>query len=948
MDLKNEKNDDYGLNQTNLSPSVISKMNNFIDALKFKKSEEEALKIAHIDKKKLKKWLKFAEKGDEDYKVFYISYEKYRFCYMELITKMKIYIKSLMSKKSQKKSLKIAEIDPSTVKKWIRYGERGETPYVDFYDNYKNVKYLNNLDLMKDYIKLINNGYTNKEAFKNLKIPSSKIKRWIKKGQNGNKDYLKFYQTYMQQLKEEQNNISIKPQTENKSTPPKSKKTYHSTHDTIKKCNICGRKVNKNSKEDICKRCLKKQYAVKILQKLLKFIKIETPFKKSDLKRLNLSDMQITDYIWTLQEFNLISENNNKYSIKNKKILDNFAVECGLKPIDIKVENSLKLSKTCKTCGKTLEISKFFTSSKSPDGHEDYCKSCKKLITTASCLKELLNYINCSQEYTKDELEKHFNNPFKLNAIIWALLDEDLLRINYDRNTCSLADEKTCQEFLNKYYQDTPTLNIKQRSPKKEEMKIIINLMSEGKTRQESSAEANIPLNDINTWYDEGKNRLNENSTKFYKKVKELEEYGNNSEKLKIFIDEVKSGRTQSKAASYAKIKLSLIRKWMEMGKKGEKPYVELYDNYNESKTKKIQFYKINSKLTRNEKETIKKMETYLNSLVNGKNDEEALNDANIEVDELKYWFNRGKQKFGKQYTLFYEEIQKIKSGKYEKESIENSIKYSNTILEPLPDEIEEKLIRYSKNTKTGFAWVNKVGKKWVYTKKINKKSFKIDNADLIKLYEDVTDNNLPWGVRDFKKAKKSLKINEKNNIERKKGKAKIYDKLPQKYEKSFKSTKTNKTGIAWVNKVCNNWVYSRMINGKQTVIKNEDITKLFEEVIENGLVWGVRDFKKAKKYLPINDDKIANKKLISSDINITCDTPKRKKVLITINGLIKNNELLKLLNSISEFEKNILKIKTITKQNKMDVLIELKLSSKRVSLFENKMNENGFEVNKK
>ena len=83
-------------------------------------------------------------------------------------------------------------------------------------------------------------------------------------------------------------------------------------------------------------------------------------------------------------------------------------------------------------------------------------------------------------------------------------------------------------------------------------------------------------------------------------------------------------------------------------------------------------------------------------------------------------------------------------------------------------------------------------------------------------------------------------------------------------------------------------------------------------------------------------------------DINITCDTPKRKKVLITINGLIKNNELLKLLNSISEFEKNILKIKTITKQNKMDVLIELKLSSKRVSLFENKMNENGFEVNKK
>ena len=139
---------------------------------------------------------------------------------------------------------------------------------------------------------------------------------------------------------------------------------------------------------------MRKQYASKILLKLLNSIQPEKPFKKDDLKVLNLQNIQITDYIWTLQEFNLITEENNKFKLKNKKDLEIFIKESGLHVDEIPQEqNTVKLHKTCKTCGKTLEISKFSTSENTEDGFENNCKDCKRLITTANYLNEVIEFI---------------------------------------------------------------------------------------------------------------------------------------------------------------------------------------------------------------------------------------------------------------------------------------------------------------------------------------------------------------------------------------------------------------------------------------------------------------------------------------------------------------------------------------------------------------------------
>lgn len=58
-----------------------------------------------------------------------------------------------------------------------------------------------------------------------------------------------------------------------------------------------------------------------------------------------------------------------------------------------------------------------------------------------------------------------------------------------------------------------------------------------------------------------------------------------------------------------------------------------------------------------------------------------------------------------------------------------------------------------------------------------------------------------------------------------------IYAPLPKELTYTFNTNQTNKTGIAWVNKLGSYWKYSRKVNGVTIEISDENIYILHEKV---------------------------------------------------------------------------------------------------------------------
>ena len=1153
-------------------------MNLFINSLESGKSNEEAYKIANIDKQKVENWYNFGKKGDKNYIPFYEKYMPFRPENKEKQRKMKIFLDTLENDKNIDNALKKSDLDIGKVRAWYSLGEKNNEEFKDFYLACKNLlpngipkkenkKIVNNNELMNEFIVLIENGKTNEEAIKQLKIPKFKVKNWVNQGKLGNKKYVDFYNAYMIEINNKQINITKKQEKHIKQLEKKenNKQTSEKENGKIttpsdeKICKICGRKLNNKTKKDICKRCSRKQYASKILLKLLNSIEPEKPFKKEDLKVLGLQNIQITDYIWTLQEFNLIDERNNKLQLRSKKELETFIKESGLETNEIpKEKTTVKLNKTCKTCGETLEISKFFTSKTTEDGFEDNCKDCKRLITAADYLKEITEIVAYGSEFSEDDLKSHFKSPFQLQAKIWALLDNDLVKKNFETNTYTLTDEKTAKKFLDKYFvekeekipentQELPDEKSPQEYTKKEQQNIIIKAISEGKSRKEAAKIANIPLYKITHWYNEGKQGYGNENANFYKQLKniektnkskntelknkmnevldelkiendiskvtksneseikdwiergkhneepyeyfydaysniiinnhenEIQKYNKTAINRKIFLENLKNGKTKEISAEYGDIDLSLIHEWYLKGKNGEEPYTEFYEKYmeikNKDEPKQIPQIKKTDKFGSGITET--QMNQILKSLANGMSEKEAVQNADISENTYKYWLNRGKQEFGEIYTQFYQYVTRIKNSEIKiNKEIPNDTSELNdkmeeklkNILTPLPQEYEE-LFKSTKTNKTGIAWVNKIGNRWIYSRQVDGKPVNISAYTLTELHEQVVKNNFVWGIRDYEKASKfidipndfkipqkqktidksqiipesidsdiyaplpdelsitfnptqanktgiawvnksgsnwrySRKINGKSvevideNIYELHKKVKnlnydwgirdyekakniikipenyqpqfketktdklntdIYAPLPEKYMKSFNPNQPNKTGIAWVNPVGNKWVYQRKVNGIPIKFSDSDIRKLHDVVIKNNHVWGITDYDKAEKIIETNNIPYTNEKKIeetkptisSRNVKVTYIEKSDYEVDILIKGIIKKNELIKLLNRLELFEENIQRIITTSINKKVDIFIELELNKYSLKSFEEEIDDLNWKINK-
>lgn len=1082
-DLINKKNAIESKNKTKEKNKKL--IESYINLINEGKTNKEAIETLNIPTFKIKNWRRQGKLGNKQYKEFYQAYEKaisQEKSQKTLAAKkedeklINEYIKLINKGKTNKEAFETLNIPRFKTKNWKQQGQLGNPDYTEFYETYLMAIKIEEHNKANKFIELINEGKTNEEAIQRIKIPEFKIKQWFNKGKNGDKDFVEFYKAYMKQYDDYskiENNVSdysIKP-------PAKEIKTENK-----KSCEICGRSMREKDPNTICKRCRRKQRCANIIQKLLLSIEPEIPFKKDDLKRLNLTSIQIQDYIWVLQEFSLIKkEKNNKFSIVKKEILENFIEESGVEIIE-ETTTGIKLTKKCETCGETLEISKFPVSENSSDGYENNCKSCKKLISTATSLKEILEYVEYNKEFNEEDLAKYIKNPLLIKAKVWSLLDNDLLIKDFNTNKLKLANEEKCNEFLDKYFKESsstqkgteidkpiinPPIDESTINNKQKQMEIVLQARREGKTRKEAAALAEISLYKITHWYKEGRDGFGEDNVYFFKKLKTIEasllkklkkqmntvlkvlkkggsideainsasisqeeldnwiKKGKNDIKpyksfLKeyqkyvkqstdfndeinvkgrvIFLNNIREGKTRKESAKKASMDLKLLDSWIIKGTKGQKPYNEFYIAYKEARkntnvepnskeekikkefinlmgqgytlgeaakliengayaveikkwyiagkkgvNKHLKFY-VKCQEARNKFETnknkifplisdgftikesceklkldpvkikkeflngkegkipedkfYKKLITSKTSLIDikslfkypdhphkdqmidvldllliGESEKKALKVANVDEVTFKYWINRGKQNFGELYKEFYDIYIEIKTGELIKKFIKDiekeiqkeldEIENENAdILSLLPKQTRKELDNFSKEDLTGFAWVSKTGNLWIYSKKVQGRIIKITDTNLYNLHKKVIKNNFTWGVRDLNKAKKSLNItnenNDKNHLEND-----ILSPLPENLKTKF--SKGTKTGFAWVNKSGNYFYY---IRAKQNIkIKAYSIEELYQEVTNNNYDWGVLDLKKAKKTLyKQNEEKaIENKHEIQS-----------------------------------------------------------------------------------
>ncbi len=233
------------------------------------------------------------------------------------------------------------------------------------------------------------------------------------------------------------------------------------------KCVKCGVVLSSNNSiksgskiiSDKCKDCTRKTYAVKALNHLEEYVDPGISFNKDDLLKQVDNKTRFLDYLWTLEEFDLLEKDNkNGYVLKSADVLLKFKEKYGkvIKESEDKTivetiskeKTSKKIIKECETCHQNLPISKFY---KSGDGYTDKCKECSRKSYAAKAIIEIKNYVVPEVEFYKDDLLKQFENTTQILDYFWTLQDFDFIEHNEKNNTYILKPEKELNSFIQKY-----------------------------------------------------------------------------------------------------------------------------------------------------------------------------------------------------------------------------------------------------------------------------------------------------------------------------------------------------------------------------------------------------------------------------------------------------------------------------------------------------------------
>lgn len=249
----------------------------------------------------------------------------------------------------------------------------------------------------------------------------------------------------------------------------------------IKKCLTCGVELTSENSftpdslsEDLplkCKDCYRKNYAIKALKNLEKYVIPSVSFKKDHLLNQVENKTKFLDYIWTLQEFDLLKEEGNEsYLLKPKEELIKFKEKYGdnvVKSTKEKVnqEKSIKkIVKECEICGEVQPISNFYKSPESPDGYTEKCKDCSRKSYGVKALLELKKYVIPNIAFYKDDLLKQADNKTQILDYFWTLQEFDLIDHQEKNDTYILKPEKDLHTF-EKLYGD----KFQEEAPEKDE-----------------------------------------------------------------------------------------------------------------------------------------------------------------------------------------------------------------------------------------------------------------------------------------------------------------------------------------------------------------------------------------------------------------------------------------------------------------------------------------------
>jgi hypothetical protein len=172
------------------------------------------------------------------------------------------------------------------------------------------------------------------------------------------------------------------------------------------------------------------------------------------------------DYIWTLEEFDLLKKVGvtDFYILKPEEDLIQFKKEFGdgsneseivisSKVIDtsVKKKSPKRVVKECEICGQVLPISYFYKSSITDDGFTEKCKDCSRKSYAAKALSELKNYIVPDTEFYKEDLLNQDDNRNKLLDYFWTLQEFDFIEYNEKTNTYILKPENEINSFIEQF-----------------------------------------------------------------------------------------------------------------------------------------------------------------------------------------------------------------------------------------------------------------------------------------------------------------------------------------------------------------------------------------------------------------------------------------------------------------------------------------------------------------